>query len=165
MMDTLSLYGITQGLVSALESEDPGALELIGQLVPQLESKAAAVAGYAIYTEDLSATLKARAKAMQDEAKRLEAKSDRLKAYIKECMEQAEVLKIVDKRTGTTLAIQGNGGKLPLVIDDEAALRDLGYTRDVPPPLDNEAIRSALDEDVLPYGAHLGERGTHLVIK
>ena len=56
-----------------------------------------------------------------------------------------------------------NGGKLPLIVDENAELPEKYQKVEIKP--NNEAIREALDKgEELPF-AHFGERGVHINIK
>lgn len=63
-----------------------------------------------------------------------------------------------------------NGGKIPVIIDDETAVPDSMYDTKIVKTIDKDKIRAAIEEDYakgknLVTYAHLGERGTHLGIK
>lgn len=63
------------------------------------------------------------------------------------------------------VSVVNNGGKLPLMIDDELALPEACW-REVPArkEIDRDAIREALDAGHNVPGAHYGERGRRLSI-
>ena len=165
-MNDLSLYGLTEQLVGLLDSDDEDAMVILEETLPVFERKAAAVAHFITYGEDKAKLLRARAAAFEEAARVMEARAERSRAYLKQCMESVEATRIEDKRSGTVIAIEKNGGKLPLVIEDEDLLRDAGYVQGpYLPPLDREAIRAALDAGLVVVGAKYGPRGTHLVIR
>ena len=59
--------------------------------------------------------------------------------------------------------VANNGGKLPLIVDENAELPEKYQKVEIKP--NNEAIREALDKgEELPF-AHYGERGVHINIK
>lgn len=160
-----SLYQISADLAALLESEEPDALEALDALFPALSTKAANVAAWVRYAEDMGQTLKAREQAFAAARKTWEANATRAREHLKKCMEQAEVFSITDERSGTTIKIVGNGGEAPVEIVDEEALRLQGYVQEVVPPLDKMRIRDDLKAGVAVEGARLGKRGTRLVLK
>lgn len=117
--------------------------------------------------------LEARAEAREAEAKRLTAlagsdanNAKRLKNRLKAFFEIQEISKLDTARF--RVAVQKNGGALPLVIpaewdDDPAAAPEAFQRRTI--VLDREAIREAIRNDEETHGASLGERGTHLRIR
>jgi len=163
-MNHLSFYHLTEDLARLLSSDEDVTAE-IEALLPQVEHRAPSLVRWCQMEEDRAGMLRARGNAILEEARLAENRVERRKAYIKACMEQAEIMRITDTRTGTVIAIQKNAGALPLVIDDEDGLRRRGYTKDVPAPLDNDLIRRDLEAGTLFGGARFGERGTHLRIK
>jgi len=83
---------------------------------------------------------------------------DRLKAHL-----EATGRTRVETERGRVLAIQSNGGAVPVVVDESADL-PTEYARVTVTP-DVDAIRKALVAGKeLPF-ARLGERGTHLRVK
>jgi len=163
-MNNLSLYHLTEELAALLDSEDDVTAQL-DALLPTIEHKAAAVAHYQQMEKDRAGMLRKRGEEIMEEARVCESRSERWKGYLKACMEQAEIMKITDTRTGTSIAIEKNGGALPLIIEDEDGLRRRGYTKETPLPLDNDLIRRDLEAGTLFGGARFGERGTHLRIR
>ena len=111
------------------------------------------------------------AKVYEDEAKRLKslaetdlAAVERLKARLKVFLEFTGLKKVEGNRYRVSLA--GNGGKLPLIVDDDVPISD------VPPQyqvvnwsLDRDAVRVALEAGAELDFARLGDRGTHIRIK
>ncbi len=90
--------------------------------------------------------------------------SKRLKERMKLYMEASGRTKIATA-TGRTLAIQANGGKVPMVLHtDDTSLLPKEFTRVIVTP-DNEKIREALESGAPLAFAHLEERGSHLRIR
>lgn len=112
--------------------------------------------------------LEADAEALKNEANKLTNKRrvienniDRLKQYMFESMKATNTPKV--KGNILTVAIQKNGGKLPVIVDvDTSELPDDLVKITEAPDLD--AIRKALDAGDCTY-AHYGERGESLRIK
>lgn len=108
-----------------------------------------------------------RAEAIRAEAKRLAARATvcenaggSLRERLRWFMDQHKITKI---DTGRFLAtIKGNGGSLPVVVEDESMIPLDFYN--MQPVLDKKKLREALEKGVVP-GAKLGERGTSLQIK
>jgi hypothetical protein len=86
---------------------------------------------------------------------------DRLKGYI-----EASGRKKVETASGRVLAVQANGGKVPVILAeplDPAILPDhLAITRRIP---DTDAIRAALESGEPLAFAHLAARGSHLRVR
>lgn len=79
------------------------------------------------------------------------------------CLELAEVQKITDKKTGTTVSLVKNPPKV--VVDDESLVPS-GYWRLAPPPppqIDKTLLKAVLAETSVP-GCHL-EQSTRVSIK
>lgn len=112
-----------------------------------------------------SSAAKAEAEQYAKAAKVREARITRLKERLKQHMELTRQTKI-ETPTGRTIAIQNNGGSVPLIIDANVQpdrLEERFQRKTI--TLDAEAVRKALDaKETLPF-AQLGQRGTHLRIK
>jgi hypothetical protein len=158
-----SLYSISRDLAALLESDEEDTAEQLDSLLPTLESKASAVAHWCQYQHDLAATLKAREEAIREQRKAIEARSERSKQYLRDCMERAEIWKITDTRTGTEISLKKNPPKV--VIDNAEELpNEFWRVPDPPPPApDLKAIGAALKTGEVP-GAHL-EQGLRVEIK
>lgn len=104
---------------------------------------------------------KAEAKRLTDKAKVIKNNVDRLKKTMYDSMKATKTDKV--KGQIFTIAIQKNGGKLPIVLD--VPVEDLPdqFVRVVESP-DLEAIAEALDNGECAV-AHYGERGDSLRIK
>jgi len=116
----------------------------------------------------------ARASARKEEARRLaelaktdENKAARLKERLKYFFEAQGLQKVETSRYKISLAV--NGGKVPLLVDDNADWEKIGsmspdfvVTRVEP---NKEALREALEDVETVPGAVLGVRGTSLRIK
>ena len=112
--------------------------------------------------------LEADAEAIKNEVDRLNNKRkllnnniDRLKKYMFDSMKATDTTKV--KGTVLTVAIQKNGGKLPVVVDVDTSELPDDLVKIVESP-DLDAIRKELDAGNCEY-AHYGERGESLRIK
>lgn len=130
------------------------------------EQEAAKLEGYRLYIarlESEAAAAKAEAEQFAKMAKmrlsRVEWLKDRLKGYL-EFTKRERVL----TSTNRTIAIQKNGGKLPLVIDDNIKPQDTAFHK-LTYEWDKEVIRMRLEQGHTFKFARLGEPGTHLRIK
>lgn len=109
------------------------------------------------------------AKACREESQRLaerarveQAKMDRLKLSLMLHMDELQVRSLTTARN--KFRIQNNGGKVPIIVMDEAQLPPECLTCPAPVP-DKEAIRSLLDANLSVPGAKFGEVGRHLRIQ
>lgn len=163
MMNLLSLYSLTEELASLLERDDDVS-EQLDALLPTLEHKAAAVAHWCQYQDDLAATLRAREKAIQEQRKAVEARAERSKAYLLECCLRAEILKVTDSRTGTEISLKKNPPKVVVEAIGEIP-NEFWRVPDPPPPVpDLKAIGERLKRGEEVGGCHL-EQGWRVEIK
>jgi hypothetical protein len=73
--------------------------------------------------------------------------------------------KKIETTSGWTVGVQRNGGQSPLIIDEEFPEVDEEYLKYLPPVIDKEKVRAALEAGTkLPF-ASLGDRGVRLVIR
>ena len=98
---------------------------------------------------------------LNNKRKLLNNKIDRLKKYMFDSMKATDTTKV--KGTVLTVAIQKNGGKLPVVVDVDTSELPDDLVKIVESP-DLDAIRKELDAGNCEY-AHYGERGESLRIK
>ena len=107
---------------------------------------------------------KIEAKRLSEKAKMLEANRDRLKKAMFDSMKATNTTKV--KGQIFTVAIQKNGGKLPVIVADNVDLSKLPdeLVKVVKSP-DLEAIRNWLETDNAVEGFSLGERGESLRIR
>lgn len=105
--------------------------------------------------------LKAEAKRLTDKRKVLENNVDRLKKAMFDSMKATGTDKI--KGTLFTVAIQRNGGKLPVIVDVDTSELPDELVKVVESP-DLEAIGKLLEAGECKY-AHFGERGESLRIR
>ena len=109
---------------------------------------------------------RAEAKRQGDLAQSLENRADRLKRWVKYCMEVGGMEKA--KAGLFAFAIQKNGGKLPLIgLDaiDPATLPKHLRIVEISTTANADAIREAIERGEVVEGVSIGERGTHLRIK
>ena len=104
---------------------------------------------------------KIEAKRLTEKAKMLEKNRDRLKKAMFDSMKATNTNKV--KGQIFTVAIQKNGGKLPVIVDVETAYLPKELVKVVESP-DLEAIAKLIDSGNTQY-AHYGERGESLRIK
>lgn len=109
-------------------------------------------------------------KNIDEEIQRLTARKNAISNNLKRMRERLyEVMVATDRRKVKTdlhtFAIQKNGGKLPLIIDQDANVPHKWCKITIEP--DKDMIRTALESgntEVLSF-AHFGERGEHLSIR
>ena len=104
--------------------------------------------------------VKAEADRLYKRANTIKNNSDRMKNTLIQSMQLTG-----HKTAGNLLkaTVANNGGKLPLIVDENAELPEKYQKVEIKP--NNEAIREALDKgEELPF-AHFGERGVHINIK
>ena len=165
--DTLNIERVITDLESGELTDEQATAILYDALITAGDDLKAKAEGYVIRMKKLEADAKVR----KDEAKRLKEsgeallkQSERLKTVLKMAMETLQTEKI---ETGLfTVAIQSNGGVLPLEIDPSANWTTVGndYVKTVF-EIDKDAIREALESGKeLPF-AKLGVRGTSLRVK
>lgn len=108
--------------------------------------------------------LKAEAKRLTDKRKTLENNIDRLKKAMFDSMKATNTDKV--KGTLFTVAIQRNGGKVPVICDDNVDTSKLpdNLVKVVESP-DLDAIRELLEAGKVVEGFTLGQRGESLRIK
>ena len=104
---------------------------------------------------------KIEAKRLNEKAKMLEKNKDRLKKAMFDSMKATNTNKV--KGQIFTVAIQKNGGKLPVIVDVETDYLPKELVKVVESP-DLEAIAKLLEQGESPL-AHWGERGESLRIK
>lgn len=104
---------------------------------------------------------KVEAKRLTEKAKMLENNRDRLKKAMFDSMKATNTTKV--KSGVFTVAIQKNGGKLPVIVDVETAYLPKELVKVVESP-DLEAIAKLIDSGNTQY-AHYGQRGESLRIK
>lgn len=99
-MANLSLYHCAQEVIDAIEScVDHESGEIIDQAkldnaIGHFKNKGAHVAAYTLNLRETAAAAKAHAKTVAKRAKSIEAKADRLEAYIRNAMQAADIHEI-----------------------------------------------------------------------
>lgn len=163
MSNLPSLFNLTDELAHLLVSEED-VTERIEQLFPLVEHKAAAVAHGSKYLAGLVALLKQREEDVKEERKRLEKRAEGLEAYILKCLQQAEIYRITDSRTGTEIALKKNPPKV-IVDATDSIPNELWRVPDPPAPVpDLKAIGERLKRGEDVAGCHL-EQGWRVEIK
>ena len=157
---TNDLLTLQEMLESPIEDEDAltDTLEAVqGEYDLKLES-------YCKVVKNLEANvdaLKAEAKRLTDKRKVLENNIDRLKKAMFDSMKATGTEKV--KGAIFTVAIQKNGGKLPVIVDVETSELPDELVKIVESP-DLDAIAKLLEQGESPL-AHFGERGESIRIK
>lgn len=169
----MSLYAITEEMQSLLDAFDTHGAESPEAEAAIREHAAAIAEAFDAKADNYAAlirTCEARAEGRREEAERMlalarsdESLADRLRLALKSAMEVTGRTKVDTPRF--RLAVRGNGGKVPVLVEDEAALPDQYRVQVVTSKLDRDAIRSALEAGNAVAGARLGERGTRLDIR
>ena len=162
----MRLYEIT-GDILALQSmledsvDDQLLLDTLESVQGEYEFK---LESYCKVIKNLEAdveALKNEAKRLTDKRKVLENNVDRLKKAMFDSMKATGTDKV--KGSIFTVAIQKNGGKLPVIVDVDTAYLPKELVKVVESP-DLEAIGKLLEQGDSPL-AHFGERGESLRIK
>jgi mRNA-degrading endonuclease toxin of MazEF toxin-antitoxin module len=169
----LSLYAITSEMQSLLDAFDSYGAES-PEAEAAIREHAAAIAeafdakadGYAAFIR----TCEKRAEGRRDEAERMlalarsdNALADRLRAALLAAMQTTGRTKVDTERF--RIAVRANGGKIPVIVEDEAALPTEFRVPVVTERIDRDGLRAALEAGRAVDGARLGERGTRLDIR
>lgn len=164
-MDKLpSLYHLSNDVALALEDDSEDSFARLDELLPSLKTKAANVARWIEFQEDLAAAVKERRKLVDAHIRELEAKAARARGYLLSCLERAEASAITDESTGTTIKVVMNP---PSVVVDDAEAVPVEFMRQAPPPppaIDKKALAAAFKDGFEVPGAHV-ERTRRLEIK
>jgi hypothetical protein len=168
----MSLYAITTELQSLIDLADRGGTDAEMDAAIA-EHRQALVDAFDAKADDYAAlvrTCEARADARRAEAKRMQLLADsdellaeRLRIALRDAMTATGRAKVETSRF--RLAVRANGGKVPVLIDDEATLPPQFRVQVVVEKTDKDAIREALEGGKPVPGARLGERGTRLDIR
>jgi len=158
-----------QQLYAVALMDDEALGEVPGEISVLLDSLEGDIKRHAAGYASVIRQLQANAKAAADEAARIGALANRyqqqaewLKDRIKVAMQTLGTRKI-DYVTGS-VAIQKNGGKRALVVDDNRVPQEFMYTY-TEVRVDKEKIRKEIESGKeLPF-AHLKEQGEHLKIR
>lgn len=169
----MSLYAIKSEMLSLLEVMDdhghdsPEAAAAIAEHLQALQES------FDSKADDYAALIRVcitRAAARKEEAERLkllaqddELLADRLRDVLMETMISLQRTKVETARF--RLTVKKNGGKIPVLITDEAALPVDYRVPKVTEVIDKDAIRAALEAGTEVPGAALGERGQRLELK
>ena len=162
-----SLYEITGqyrsmiDALSAMEPDDPAFADTIEGMDGIFDDKAVNVIAYARNLEATAEAIKTAIAEMEERRKKLEAKAERLRDYVRISMQL--IGKDTINHPWFDLRIKKNPAKV--VIDDESSL-DAKFWR-VPEPkpvVDKKLIASAINDGETVTGAHI-EQGTRLEVK
>jgi hypothetical protein len=173
---TRSLLDVTRdmealdALLSEVEGDvtDPKVQEAVSAWFAELDADLKGkVDDYAALITMLDARAEVRAREAERLSRRAKidaASAQFLKDRLRGELEARGIQKVETDRYRVSVA--ANGGKLPLVIDDELSLA-APYWREVPAykEIDRDAVRQALERGEAVAGAHMGERGRRLSIR
>ena len=169
----MSLYQITTEMQSLLDAfdqhgaESPEAESAIREhaaaIAEAFDAKADGYAGLIRTCESRAAARRAEAERMERLAALDEALANRLRRTLLDAMQSTGRVKVQTERFA--LAVRTNGGKVPLVVDEESALPLEFVVPVTTNRIDKDAIRAALESGTPVSGARLGERGTRLDLR
>lgn len=148
--------------LATLDIDEQTLADTLEGMAGNLEVKAQNVAMVARNLEALAMAIKQAEKGMADRRKAIEARADKVRQYIQDCMERAGISKI--ECPYFALAIRENP---PTVIIDDASQLPNEYLRVPPlpePEPDKKAILAAIKDGKAVPGAHV-ERRKKLEIK
>lgn len=147
--------------LSAMEHDDPAIADTIEGMDGVFDDKAVSVIAYARNLEATAEAIKQAEADMAERRKKLEAKAERLREYVRISMTLIGKNEISSQLFD--LRVKKNPPKV--VIDDESSL-DAKFWR-IPEPkpvVDKKLIASALNDGEIVTGAHI-EHGTRLEVK
>ena len=166
----MSLYQITAELTSVLDALVDNNEEAEAALAEHLSALTEA---FDIKADDYAALIRVcetRADARRMEAERMtilakddERKAERLRTLLMDAMKATGRTKVETDRF--RLSVKKNGGKVPVIITDEAALPIDYRVPKITEVIDKDGIREALESGKEVPGAALGERGQRLDLK
>lgn len=169
----MSLYQITDELKRLIDAFDHFGHESDEAAEAIKEHTAALVEAFDAKADDYAAlirTAETRAAARNEESERMrklaqddEALASRLRNALMLAMNQTGRTKVQTARF--KLSVQNNGGKIPVVINDESALPEAFRVPKVSISIDKDGIRAELEKGGIVPGATLGERGQRLNLK
>lgn len=168
----MSLYQLTaemQEILAALEAAEANpevgaALEdHLSSIAESFDAKADDYAALIRVCESRAAGRREEAERMEALAASDEAKAERLRTALLRAMQVVGRDRVETPRF--RLAVRKNGGKIPLLVTDEAAIPALYRVPKVTEVLDKDGIRAALEAGQAVPGAALGERGVRLELK
>lgn len=169
----MSLYQITAEMVSLLHAFDQHGEDSPEAEAAFREHAAALAEAFDGKADDYAALIRVcetRSEARHSEAARMKALADsdealasRLREAMRAAMEATGRVKVDTNRF--RLSVKTNGGKVPVIIEDESAIPSDFAVPVVTTKLDRDAIRFALEAGTPVMGARLGQRGTRLDIR
>ena len=168
----ITLFEITDELknfLAIMDSDDPDDQQAFTDTLEGIKAELGIKAdAYAYAIKSASAKVsdyKAIAAYFTSKANTVQTNVDRMKDAVKEAVEtvpeNANGKHVVEGKA-FRFQIDNNGGKLPLIVNEDAVPD--GYKK-VILQTDTDRIRAALDNGVDLGFAHYGERGTHLSIR
>lgn len=159
-----SLYALSEEVAAVLADDSEESLAKLEALLPDLQHKAAHVARWICYQEDLAAAIREREKLVVAARKEMEAKAERWRRYLVDAMNRVEASEITDTQTGTTIKLVLNP---PAVVIDDPGEIPSEFLRQAPPPPpapDKKAILATIKDGFDVPGAHM-EQSCRLEIK
>jgi len=169
----VSLYAITEELTRLADAAERAGCDSEEFAAALAEHTALLAEAFDAKADDYAAlirTCEVRAAARREEAKRFDllskadaALAERLRLALMSAMQRTGRTSVQTARFA--LAVRSNGGKVPLLIDDDAAVPPEYRIPVYEERIDKDAIRAALEANKTVAGARLGERGTRIDIK
>lgn len=167
----LTLWDIEAGLNQLMEAREEATDEAgraavdqaIAEYCQRELDKVDSIRSYLRHCDLMEQAAKQEAEHQAERAKAWAERGKRLKAFCLAAM-QAFGRTSIEGRTGK-LRIRTNGGKVPLIIADEAAIPSEYKPAVVTYPVDKDAVRQALESGTRVPGAALGEREVRLEVK
>lgn len=159
-----TLYELSRDLADALEAEefDPA---IFNAMIPQIEAKVVGTGRWLQYVEDLIGAITERERKVSEARKALEAKRERAKRYLLECMELAGIAKVTDERTGMVVSVRANPPQVAVDVRVEDLPEEFVRVPEPPEPeADKRALAVALKSGRAVYGCRLVS-SSRLVVK
>ncbi|MGL5717759.1 MAG: siphovirus Gp157 family protein [Paraclostridium sp.] len=166
-MKSISLYELTTDLIELIDIEDVEMNEeLKSQVIEQIEAAIEDKSGNMIAViknyEATIGAIKLEEKRLSDNRKVIEKKVDRLKGYIKECLEKTGKKKV--ETTLGNLSLRKLPGSVEIIDETKLMNEPIYVVEKVTRSLDKKAILADLKEGLVVDGAIL-KTGTSLTIK
>lgn len=165
MNELFKLTGEVLSLYDMLTDVDPDDKQIITDtleaVMGELEIKAAELVPL---INRLDMEMEACAKQEREWAERKKVRKNNRARLVNMIEQTMNTLGVKELAAGDVkFKLQGNGGPLPLIVDENATVPER-FTR-LTIETDNDLIRKALNDGEKLDFAHFGERGKHLVIK
>lgn len=170
-MSDLNLWDVEQALhelmdmrEEALDEAEVGEVEkALVEYVNRELVKVDGIAGYLRHCKHMANWAKQEATRQEARAEAWERREKALRKFVMAAM-IAFGKKKLEGHTNK-LVICANGGKTPVVIDNEAEVPTIFKPPVITYPVDKDMIRATIEAGREVKGAHLGERGQHLEVR